>query len=94
MVSHARPHAEPFHEIRQHIPGFTTTTKINKNMDKFAKLWPDTLSTRAPARDLDYEADVTLPRMVASVCSSSSAPLRSSAARIASFPTSKLNGSA
>ena len=69
-------------------------TVANKNMDKFAKLWPDTLSTRAPARDLDYEADVTLPRMVASVCSSSSAPLRSSAARIASFPTSRLNGSA
>ena len=37
-------------------------------MDKFAKLWPNTLSTSESLRDLDYEADVTLPAMVAGAC--------------------------
>ena len=40
---------------------------LNENMDKFEKLWPDTLSTSEALRDLDYEPDVTLPAMVAGV---------------------------
>jgi len=58
---------ELFHEIRQHVPNFEVSIELNENMAKFAKLWPDTLSTEAPLRDLDYEPSVTLPLMVASV---------------------------
>jgi len=36
-------------------------------MDKFSRLWPDELSMEEPERDLDYEPEITLPRMVASV---------------------------
>lgn len=56
-----------FEEIRAHIPDFQTSIQLDKNMDKFAKLWPDTLSQEEPLRDLDYEPEVTLPRMVAQV---------------------------
>lgn len=58
---------ELFAEIRAHVPDFQTSVKLDKNMDKFAKLWPDTLSLEEPLRDLDYEPEVTLPRMVAQV---------------------------
>ena len=56
-----------FHEIRQHVPDFCTTVAVNTNMDKFARLWPDTLSGAATRRDLEYEPLITLPRMVAQV---------------------------
>jgi len=57
-----------FREICHFKPDFQYTVgPINENMDKFSKLWPDTLATEEPLRDLDYEADVTLPRIVASV---------------------------
>jgi hypothetical protein len=56
-----------FHEIRQHVPSFETSCALNANMDKFSRLWPDTLAGAASKRDLDYEPRVTLPRMVAQV---------------------------
>jgi len=56
-----------FHEIRQHLPRFETTLALDANMDKFASLWPDSLSAAEALRDLDYEPQVTLPRVVASV---------------------------
>jgi threonine 3-dehydrogenase len=78
---------ELFHEIRQHIDSFNVSNKINANMDKFAKLWPDTLSTSASFRDLDYEPDVTLPRMVASVLNAHSSRKLSSKAAFRSIDT-------
>jgi len=62
-----------FHEIRQHVPGFETYQNINPDMNKFAKLWPSTLSAEEPLRDLEYEPLVSLPRMVAHVLNSHSA---------------------
>eukprot|EP00918_Siedleckia_nematoides_P094035 GHVU01206436.1.p1 GENE.GHVU01206436.1~~GHVU01206436.1.p1 ORF type:complete len:393 (+),score=53.43 GHVU01206436.1:108-1181(+) len=60
--------AELFDEIRQFKPDFEASDgPRNTNMDKFAKLWPDSLSKSEALRDLDYEPDVTLRAMVASV---------------------------
>ena len=42
-------------------------TRTHNQMDKFAKLWPDSLSKIEALRDLDYKPDVTLGAMVASV---------------------------
>jgi len=56
-----------FNEIRQHVPDFKVEVKLNKNMAKFAQLWPDTLNPEGALDDLDFEPDVSLPRMVASV---------------------------
>ena len=42
-------------------------TRTHNQMDKFAKLWPDSLSKSEALRDLDYKPDVTLGAMVASV---------------------------
>ena len=61
--------------------------KLNKNMSKFAKLWPDTLSMDAPLRDLDYEPDVSLPRMVASVLNAHSSRRLNSKAAFRSIDT-------
>jgi len=55
---------ELFHEIRQHHPGFGYRIKLDENMNKFANLWPDELSTREPLRDLGYEPKVGLATMV------------------------------
>ena len=56
-------------------------------MAKFARLWPDTLSTVEAERDLDYEAEVTLPRMVASVLNAHSGRRISSKAAFRSIDT-------
>lgn len=82
----ARPHrpSQPSHAFppaRQHLPDFETSLSLNENMSKFAKLWPDTLSTAASARDLDYQPEVTLPRMVASVLNAHSSRRVSSKVR-------------
>jgi len=60
-------------EIRQHVPDFQVEVKLNHNMAKFAQLWPDTLDPRGALNDLDFEPDVSLPRMVASVLNAHSA---------------------
>ena len=56
-------------------------------MDKFAKLWPDSLSAVESLRDLDYEADVTLPAMVAGVLNAHSGRRLSSKAAFRSIDT-------
>uniref|UniRef100_A0A7S2JSZ5 EF-hand domain-containing protein n=1 Tax=Haptolina brevifila TaxID=156173 RepID=A0A7S2JSZ5_9EUKA len=77
-----------FEEIRQFKPNFNWTLgPIHPNMDKFAKLWPDSLSTDEPLRDLDYEPDVTLPAMVAGVLNAHSGRRLSSKAAFRSIDT-------
>ena len=78
---------ELFREIKAHLPGFTHHQKINANMDKFAKLWPDTLSPDETLRDLDYEPEVTLPRMVAAVLNAHSSRRMTSRAGFRSIDT-------
>ena len=79
--------AELFREINAHLPGFAHHQKINANMDKFAKLWPDTLSPDETLRDLDYEPKVTLPRMVAAVLNAHSGRRMTSRAGFRSIDT-------
>jgi len=76
-----------FHEIKQHVPEFEITHKRNENMDKFAKIWPDDLSWLEAERDLYYEADVTLPRMVAQVLNAHSGRKINSRAAFRSIDT-------
>lgn len=60
---------ELFTEIRKHYPGFGFRVELNKNMNKFANLWPEELSTIEPLKDLDYTPEVGLSEMVAHVLS-------------------------
>jgi len=77
-----------FDEIRHFKPGFEVTYgKTDANMDKFAKLWPNSLSTSESLRDLDYEPDVTLPAMVAGVLNAHSSRRLSSKAAFRSIDT-------
>ena len=81
--------AELFREISAHVPGFRHHQKINANMDKFAKLWPDTVSPdERTLRDLNYEPEVTLPRMVAAVLNAHSGRRTTSRASCRSIDTS------
>ena len=68
-------------------PPRAVSIKLNSNMSKFAKLWPDSLATEAPLRDLDYEPDVSMPRMVASVLNAHSARRLNSKAAFRSIDT-------
>jgi len=80
--------AQLFDEIKHFKPDFRVTYgPRDPNMDKFAKLWPDTLSASEPLRDLDYEADVTLPAMVAGVLNAHSGRRLSSKAAFRSIDT-------
>lgn len=77
-----------FSEIRHFKPDFQETYgPINENMLKFSKLWPDTLSTDEAKRDLDYEPEVNLPRIVASVLNSHSSRRLSNKAAFRSIDT-------
>jgi len=77
-----------FDEITHFKPDFRVEYgPLDANMDKFAKLWPDSLSTEASLRDLDYEADVTLPRVVAGVLNAHSSRQLSSKAAFRSIDT-------
>uniref|UniRef100_A0A7S3EX56 EF-hand domain-containing protein n=1 Tax=Haptolina ericina TaxID=156174 RepID=A0A7S3EX56_9EUKA len=58
---------ELFAEIRKHHPGFGFRVELNENMNKFANLWPDELSTDEPLRDLGYSPQFGLSDMVAKV---------------------------
>lgn len=58
---------ELFAENRKHHPGFGFRVELDKNMNKFANLWPDELSTTEPARDLGYQPNVGLKDMVKNV---------------------------
>ena len=61
---------ELFAEIQIHFPDFQVTVDLNKNMNDFAHLWPDELSTMEPLRDLHYAPKVDLAEMVNVVVSS------------------------
>ena len=61
---------ELFAEIRKHHPGFGFRVELDQNMNKFANLWPDELSTAEPLRDLGYSPKVGLSNMVANVLAS------------------------
>lgn len=61
---------ELFAEIRKHHPGFGYRVELNSNMNKFANLWPDELSTVEAERDLGYSPSVGLEAMVANVLAS------------------------
>ncbi len=56
-------------------------------MNKFAKLWPDTLSKQAVYRDLEYEPHVSLPGMVAQVLNAHSGRKLNSKAAFRSIDT-------
>ncbi|GMI62211.1 hypothetical protein ScalyP_jg11207 [Parmales sp. scaly parma] len=58
---------ELFAEIRKHHAGFGFRVELDENMNKFAHLWPDTLSEEEPLRDLGYAPKVGLKAMVANV---------------------------
>ena len=58
---------ELFAEIRKYHPGFGFRVELDENMNKFANLWPDELSTVEPMRDLGYSPEVGLSDMVARV---------------------------
>lgn len=54
-----------FDEIRRHKPDFKTTVRLDENMNKFAQLWPNTLSKTEPQEDLGYMPRIGLREMVA-----------------------------
>jgi hypothetical protein len=56
---------ELFAEIRKHHPGFGFRVELDENMNKFANLWPDELGTEEAKRDLGYEPEVGIEKMVA-----------------------------
>jgi len=58
---------ELFAEIRKHYPGFGFRIELDENMNKFAQLWPDSLGTEEPLRDLGYAPQMDLAGTVASV---------------------------
>jgi len=53
-----------FAKIHEHVPEFKVFVELDQNMSKFAKLWPDTLSTKESRADLGYEPKVGLPEIV------------------------------
>ena len=55
---------ELFTEMRKHHPGFGFRVELDENMNKFAKLWPDDLSSEEPLRDLGYSPKIGLSDMV------------------------------
>ena len=61
---------ELFAEVRKHHSGFGYRLQLNKNMNKFANLWPNDLGTTEALRDPGYPAEVKLPEMVTTVFSS------------------------
>mmetsp|Transcript_50920 Transcript_50920/g.108793 ORF Transcript_50920/g.108793 Transcript_50920/m.108793 type:complete len:446 (-) Transcript_50920:119-1456(-) len=80
--------AQLFDEIKHFKPDFEVMgVTVDDNMDKFAKLWPNSLSADEPLRDLDYEPDVTLPAMVAGVLNAHSGRRLSSKAAFRSIDT-------
>jgi nucleoside-diphosphate-sugar epimerase len=59
---------ELFAEIRRkHYPDFRHEIDIDTNVNKFAKLWPASLSTHESLRDLGYAPQVSLEAMVDNV---------------------------
>lgn len=54
-----------FEEIQSsHYPNFRWEVELDENMDKFSRLWPDSLSMEEPKRDLGFEATKNLQDIV------------------------------
>jgi nucleoside-diphosphate-sugar epimerase len=58
---------ELFTEIRKHHPGFGYRVVQDKNMTKFANLWPDELGAEEAKRDLGYSPQIGIEEMVSKV---------------------------
>lgn len=58
---------ELFEEIRKIVPEFKATQELDEIMNKFSKIWPDTLSSEEVSRDLGYSPRVGLAEMVQTV---------------------------
>mmetsp|Transcript_96271 Transcript_96271/g.310844 ORF Transcript_96271/g.310844 Transcript_96271/m.310844 type:complete len:327 (-) Transcript_96271:89-1069(-) len=71
---------ELFQEIRRHVPDFEVQVELNPHMSRFAKTWPDTLSTRETLTDLGYEPRVGLAELVNKVLKAHRARLSEAAA--------------
>jgi threonine 3-dehydrogenase len=61
-----------FTEIQKYYPTFQVDVQLDENMNKFAHLWPNDLSTIEPKRDLGYSPKVGLSEMVKVVLNSHS----------------------
>jgi len=76
---------ELFAEIRKHHPAFEFSVELDENMDSFAHLWPDELSTTEPMRDLGYAPEVGLGHMVSNVLAAHEARNLSTASAFAAI---------
>ena len=59
-----------FDEIKKHHPDFQWEVELEPNMDKFSRLWPNTMSAKEAARDLGITPKFGLPETVQSVLES------------------------
>lgn len=55
---------ELFDQIRCHVPDFQVTIDLCHTRNRFARLWPDSLSTKEPLADLGYAPQVGLAEIV------------------------------
>jgi nucleoside-diphosphate-sugar epimerase len=58
---------ELFEEIHHHGIDFEATEELDPNMNKFAKLWPDTTSPLEAQRDFGYKARIGLSHTISRV---------------------------
>lgn len=56
--------AELFKEIRLHMPEFQTSVEVNPELNKLARLWPESLSGEEALRDLGYAPKMGLRSVV------------------------------
>ena len=56
-----------FEEIHQHGMDLPTTEKLNPNMNKFAQLWPDSLSPVEAKRDFGYTSRMGLAHTISRI---------------------------
>jgi len=64
MSSFSCTPTELFAEIRKHEPDFEAKFQVDPEADKFARMWPDSLSNNESARDFGYRARFTLETTV------------------------------
>jgi nucleoside-diphosphate-sugar epimerase len=67
---------ELFDEIKKHYPDFTWEVELDANMDKFSRLWPNSMSAAEVARDLHvvpkYRLPETVQKKILDFCSNNS----------------------
>ena len=80
---------ELFAEIRKHFPDFEFTVNLDANMNKFANLWPDELSTEEPFTDLGYSPSIGLKEMVEHVLTAHNSRQQAQAEVFASIDADK-----